>query len=211
MRGLYPIIDVGSLDAAGIDVLAFTDAVLAAQPALLQLRAKNIEAARVEQLAVAMNERCARAGAALVINDNAELAARVGAPFVHLGQDDASPREVLLHAPGVRIGLSTHNELQLRDAANQALAYVALGPIFFTSTKLDAADVVDWNLVMRARTLAAGVPLVCIGGIDERRAAELAPHVDMVAVIGALVHRDMAQVSAAARRFQALWDSAPVR
>ncbi len=207
MRGLYAIVDVGTLDAAGIAVLPVVDALLRAAPPMLQLRAKNISAERTHDMAFEIAARCAGTSTAFVVNDDPNLAARVGAQYVHLGQGDASPREVLLSHPEQKIGLSTHTELELVASLAMPLSYVALGPVYGTQTKADAAPVVPWELVQRARALCMGRPLVVIGGIDEERARALVPHVDMVAVIGALVDADMAEVAARARRLQALFAS----
>lgn len=205
MRGLYAIADVGSLDVAGIAVLPFVDAILRASPPMLQLRAKRIDAERMHALACEMARRCSETSTAFVLNDDAHLAAQIGANYVHLGQEDASLQEVHEAHPGLKIGCSTHTEAELVAAAAMPLSYVALGPVYSTRTKHDAAPVVSKELVLRARALCKGKPLVVIGGLDEARAAALVPHVDMVAVISALVHPDMSEVTARARRLQALF------
>lgn len=205
MRGLYPVVDVTTLDAASIDVVAFAEALLEVRPALLQLRAKRIASSRLRALAEALALRCAAAGTGFVLNDDAALAQGVGAAYVHLGQDDGSPRATHEAFPKLKLGWSTHTALELEASRHFPLEYVAVGPVYATRTKSDASPVVPWSLVTSARALAGGRPVVAIGGIDALRAQSLSEHVDMVAVVGALVHADMREVQCRARKIQQLF------
>jgi thiamine-phosphate pyrophosphorylase len=88
--------------------------------------------------------------------------------------------------PAILIGFSTHNERQLRAAAAEPANYLALGPIFGTSSKLNPDPVVGLDELRRLRMLTDR-PLVAIGGITRQNAqAVLAAGADAVAIIGDL-------------------------
>lgn len=188
--GLYVIVDADACEQRGLDVGAVLLCMLqsAERPEVVQLRAKGRSDASIETwietaLPVAHEQQVE-----LVVNDRPDLAALLGADSVHLGQDD-SPLDVVRSAfPDLRVGLSTHDLAQLEAAlAVPGLGYVALGPIFPTRSKERPEPVVGPELLAVAgeRARAHGVPLVAIGGIDAARIVEVAPHVDLVAVIAA--------------------------
>ena len=128
-------------------------------------------------------------GVRLVINDRADIALALGADGVHLGQDDLPPvaaRELL----GERavIGFSTHNEEQAREAIELPVDYIAIGPIFQTSSKENPDPVVGLEGLRRVRRIVGQIPLVAIGGIRAENAREvLKAGADAVAVISLLL------------------------
>lgn len=159
---------------------------LAAGVRILQLREKvNFGRAELE-IADHLASACAKADALFVINDRADIAAMTGAAL-HLGQDDLLPADARkVVASETCIGYSTHNEKQLRAAAYEPADYLALGPIFSTSSKLNPDPEVGLEELRRLRPLTDR-PLVAIGGITEDNArAVRAAGADSVAVIGAL-------------------------
>jgi thiamine-phosphate pyrophosphorylase len=188
MHGLYAIVDAGALDQRGLDPLAFAEAVLRAYPAALQLRAKNVSARETLGLLRALAPMCHRAGVLLVANDRPDLAILAGCDLVHVGQDDMPIERVRRIAPGLGVGISTHNLDQLDAALAARPAYVAFGPVFPTTTKLNPDPVVGVPALAAAyaRAHAAGVPLVAIGGITYERARSLVASADAVAVIAEL-------------------------
>ena len=145
--------------------------------------------------------RAARArGVRLIINDRVDLALALGADGVHLGQDDLPPeRARLLLGPRAIIGFSTHGLEQAVRAALLPVDYIALGPVFATSSKekpdpvigLDGLRQVSIALRQVSAALRGGlppVPLVAIGGISHANGREtLAGGADSLAVIGALL------------------------
>jgi thiamine-phosphate pyrophosphorylase len=135
---------------------------------LLQLRAKTLESGAFLELAQAIQDDAAAAGAQLVVNDRADIAALAGAAGVHVGQDDLSPGDVrrIVGTKAV-VGFSTHSEAQLADAAREPISYVAIGPVYRTGTKDTGYEHVGLNLVRRAAQIAAphALPVVAIGGI----------------------------------------------
>jgi thiamine-phosphate pyrophosphorylase len=105
-------------------------------------------------------------GAAIVINDRADLALMSGAAGVHVGQDDLPVDAVraLLGSQAI-VGYSTHSVDQIEQAARGPVSYIAVGPVFGTRTKDTGYDQVGLNLVSAAARISGGVPIVAIGGI----------------------------------------------
>jgi len=188
MRGLYGMLDLGTLEAREIAPLDFAKQILAVRPAALQLRAKDCPPREMLALLRLLSPLCRRAGVPLVCNDRADVAVLAGCAMVHLGQDDAPIDFVRRISPGLRVGLSTHTLEQLARALEARPAYVAYGPVFPTSTKHNADDVVGIEGLRAASALARshGTPLVAIGGITLERAAQIAPWADCAAVIAGL-------------------------
>ena len=114
--------------------------------------------------------RFAPSDAQVIVNDRADIARLSGAAGVHLGQEDLMPqlaRQVL--RPDQGIGYSTHNLNQAVEADNLPVDYIAVGPVFNTSTKENAAPVLGLD---RLREICSRVrkPVVAIGGITLERA-----------------------------------------
>ena len=210
MRGLYPIVDVDSLRELGTEpsaIVAFAERVLEARPALVQLRAKHSGAGQTLELLRALRPLCTSAGARLIANDRADLAALSQCDGVHIGQDDLPLSVVRLIAPGLLVGVSTHTLPQLTTALAEKPDYVAFGPVFGTASKERPDPAVGVALLREAHALAraAEVPLVAIGGITLERAPMIAAHCELAAVIAALhpVRSSLDGVSEAARLLQA--------
>jgi len=181
---LYPIADA----AAGRDVVALAEQMLAGGARLLQLRAKDATTRALIDVARAVKQRTDRAGARLIVNDRADVAALVGADGVHLGQDDLPPAAArALLGAGAIIGVSTHTLSQV-DAAVAAggIDYLAFGPIFTTASKRNPDPVQGLDVLRRVRQRCT-LPLVAIGGIDASTAATVrAAGADAIAVISAI-------------------------
>jgi thiamine-phosphate pyrophosphorylase len=217
MRGLYAIVDTGTLAARRLDLLAFASAVLAVRPAALQLRAKDLPPRETLALLRALAPMCHQAGVPLVANDRPDLAMLAGCDLVHVGQSDMPVERVRRIAPGLRVGVSTHTLDQLDAALSSRPAYVAFGPVFETRSKASPDPVVGVPLLRTAaaRASAAGVPLVAIGGITRERAREMVGAADVVAVIAdlvpAIVGADpMREVTARARSLHAIFAPEPL-
>lgn len=186
---MYAICDVDFLRARGVEPLAFADELLAAKPAALQLRAKSLGARATLELLRALQARCAPLGVPLFANDRPDLAFLAGCTGVHVGQDDSSVEDARRAAPGLAVGISTHNIDQAERALAEAPGYLAFGPIFATSSKPDAEPVVGLSALadVSRRCRAARVPLVAIGGLSLERAPEVAELADAGALISALL------------------------
>jgi thiamine-phosphate pyrophosphorylase len=107
---------------------------------------------------------------------------------VHVGQEDLSPVEArALLGPEAMVGISTHGESQLLRVADSPVDYVAIGPVFTTSSKQVPDPVVGLDGVRAARTIT-DKPLVAIGGITRANcAAVIEAGADSVAVISDLI------------------------
>jgi thiamine-phosphate pyrophosphorylase len=207
---LYAIADAERLATRGINLAKFTAELRAAGVELLQYRDKAGSPQSVLGNADLIREAFAGVRCRLVMNDRADLAVLAEWDGVHVGQGDLSPEDakaaVLRRMPthrmkqgrdewGTRIvpasefwvGVSTHNEEQVRAADASCANYVAVGPVFATGTKLDAEPVIGLEGVRRARALTKK-PIVGIGGITRANARSVIDAgADSVAVIGGLI------------------------
>ena len=203
LRGLYAITDSQLLAGR---LLPYVEAALKGGARLLQYRDKSSDAARRLREAEALGELCERYGAALIINDDAELAARLGVGL-HLGQGDGSlsAARALLGRQAI-IGATCHAQLQLAEqAAGEGASYVAFGRFFDSTTKPGAPAATVELLDQAKRDLQ--LPIVAIGGVSLDTAPQLiARGASMVAVVHALFGADSAaEVERRARAFSDLF------
>jgi thiamine-phosphate pyrophosphorylase len=192
---LYAILDTDLAARRQVPPLTVLDVWLDAGITLVQLRAKTMAAGPMLELADAMARRCQTHGARFIVNDRADVARLCGADGVHVGQDDLRPERVRIVLPGpAMVGLSTHNPHQIEDACLQPISYLAIGPVFGTSSKERPDPVVGLDGVKMAVAAASrrGLPVVAIGGISAARAAEvLDAGAASVAVISDLLDGDL--------------------
>ena len=170
---LYVICDADVCEGAGWTLADFASACLDGGARLLQVRAKHAAAGWLLDTTVAIVERGAPSGALVLLNDRADLARLAAAGGVHVGQEDLTPASVrLIVGPDSVVGLSTHTVDQCEAAARDPVSYIAVGPVFGTTTKSTGYDDVGLGHVRRAaaRTAEHGIPLVAIGGISLERA-----------------------------------------
>ena len=124
----------------------------------------------------------------LIMNDRADLCLAAEFDGVHVGQEDLSAdgaRRVI--GPNLWLGVSTHNPEQLRDADDSSADYLAIGPVFATTSKDNPDPVVGLEGVRWARELTRK-PLVAIGGITRENAGSvIEAGADAIAVISDLV------------------------
>lgn len=160
------IVDVDVAERAGWRPIDLAEAYLTGGARFLQLRAKNLSADRFLDLAGAIAAAAHQRGAVFVVNDRADLARLAGADGVHVGHEDlpgAAVRRVV--GDSAIVGRSTHTPEQLEAALAETVNYVALGPVFGTTTKTTGYDAVGLARVGEAAIRAGRVPLVAIGGI----------------------------------------------
>ena len=205
LRGLYAITDSQLLAGR---FLSHVEAALEGGVCLLQYRDKSDDAARRLREAEGLLKLCERYGTQLLINDDAELAARLGVG-VHLGQTDGplTPARALLGRQAI-IGSTCHASLELAaQAASEGASYVAFGRFFKSATK-PGAPAANIDLLEQARAQVK-LPIAVIGGITLDNAAPLVAHgADLLAVIHGLFGADSAQeVTRRARAFNALFAS----
>jgi len=184
---LYPILDTGALERRGLALVETAAAMIEGGARILQIRHKMLWSGRVFDDAREVAALCRQAGATLIVNDRADIAKLLGAGL-HVGQDDLAPTDAraLLGDEAV-IGYSTHDAAQLRDAAAEPVDYIALGPIFGTTSKQNPDPAVGIDELRRCRALVEK-PLVGIGGITRENArAVFDAGADAVAVIADLL------------------------
>lgn len=201
MRGLYAIVDADFLERHGVPLVAFAESVISARPVAVQLRAKRAQPRDILAWLRAIRPSASARGVLIFANDRPDLAMLAGCDGVHVGQRDLEVSDVRRVAPGLRVGVSTHDEGELCAALELRPEYVAFGPVFGTTSKERPEPIVGVAALSRASVLcrAAGIPLVAIGGIDEARAPEVAPFADMGAIISGLLPAGSSLEDVAAR------------
>ncbi|HVO99817.1 MAG TPA: thiamine phosphate synthase [Bryobacteraceae bacterium] len=186
----YPVLDTELASRLGIGPVAAAAALLEAGAHILQFRHKGFFSRQTYDQAGEMASFCRQAGALFVMNDRADLARLLNAAL-HVGQDDLSPADArrILGEDAI-VGYSTHNEAQIRAAAAEPVDYLALGPIFGTSTKQNPDPVVGLDELRRLRSMTHR-PLVAIGGITLANALSVwGAGADSVAVVSDLFPKD---------------------
>lgn len=156
----------------------------------VQLREKHAAHEEKEALAREAQTLCAQAGIPLLIDDDVELALRIGVDGVHIGQDDvpcAEARRAL--GDQAIIGVTAKTLEQARKAEAEGADYLGVGAVFPTSTKQDT-----WTIdheVLRQICAAVSIPVVAIGGITADNARELAgTGIAGIAVVSAIFAQD---------------------
>jgi thiamine-phosphate pyrophosphorylase len=185
---LYPILDEGVLGRHGVSLGRVAEDLKAAGAQLVQYRNKLGAPQSILRDAAMIWEVFDGSGCRLIMNDRADLVAVAGFGGVHVGQGDLSPEDAR-RVVGVErwVGVSTHNDEQVRVANETSADYVAVGPVFATGTKVDAEPVIGLEGVRRARALTKK-PIVAIGGITRANARSVIDAgADSVAVISGLI------------------------
>lgn len=183
---LYPILDRAHFTDMKM-LLDAAEELRAAGVTLLQYRNKSGNVRRMLEEARALKQHVG-ASTKLIMNDRADLCLAAQFDGVHVGQDDLSPQGArLVIGPTLWLGVSTHNPEQLGEADTTSADYLAIGPVFATSSKLNPDPIVGIEGVRRARELTRK-PLVAIGGITRGNARSVIDAgADSVAVISDLV------------------------
>jgi thiamine-phosphate pyrophosphorylase len=172
---------------------------------LIQVRAKGASLEEIRRLAQAVLPVTRKAGVGLVINDHLSIATEIKAEFCHLGQEDffgAGYREVQELRPpgsGLGIGLSTHGPQDAERAIGAGADYIAIGPVYATTTKPEAKPVSLESVRWAAANVK--VPWFAIGGINLKNLDEvLAAGARRICVVSAILNA--VDVAAACREFR---------
>jgi len=186
---LHAIVDVDAAQRAGWTPIDLARAFLDGGATLIQIRAKTLPSGQFLDICDAVVRRAEPFGASIVVNDRVDLALMSGAAGVHVGQDDLSPADARrLLGPKAIVGYSTHTIDQIDRAVREPASYVAVGPVFGTTTKDTGYGAVGLELVRSAVARVRDRPVVAIGGVTlERAASVIAAGAAGVAVIGDLL------------------------
>lgn len=151
---------------------------------LLQHRNKTASSRDLLESSKQLSAELLSRGVTFIVNDRADVAALAGASGVHVGQEDLGVEEArAVVGQSKLVGVSTHNRAQFEQAAATSADYIAVGPIFSTSTKANPDPVVGMQFIRQVRPLT-DKPIVAIGGITLERAVEvIRAGADSVAVI----------------------------
>ena len=169
---LYPIIDIDLCEMRGVDARTLAAACVAGGARLLQLRQKSAGTGPFLQTCRTILEALRGNAVTVIVNDRADIAVMAGADGVHVGQDDLPPADVrAIVGAGRLIGISTHTTAQVDEAVRQPVDYIAVGPVFRTSTKDTGYEPRGLDLVRYAA--GRGLPVIAIGGITPERAGEV--------------------------------------
>jgi thiamine-phosphate pyrophosphorylase len=179
---VYVILDAASVAPGRLMDVA--QEVLEAGARPVQYRDKTANSRELFERSRELARLARGAGAAIIINDRADIALLCGAAGVHVGQDDLEVELArAVCGAGRMVGVSTHSLAQVRAADRTSADYIALGPIFPTATKVNPDPVVGLEMIIEARKLTSK-PLVAIGGITLDNAAEVwQAGADCVAVV----------------------------
>ena len=169
---LYGIIDLGYVEP---DDLAFmTEKVIAGGIDVIQLRAKNCDPKDIEKWGEQLLPICRQAKVPFFINDFPDIAARIGADGVHVGQDDLSMDEVRsIVGDSMLVGRSTHSvEQAAKAAAEPGTDCIGFGPLFATPTKPDYQPI-GVREIQQVHEAHTDLPIFCIGGIKQNNLSEV--------------------------------------
>jgi thiamine-phosphate pyrophosphorylase len=182
----YAIADASCFGSTD-ELTAFAEELTAGGCTLLQYRNKSGNARVMLEQARELKRQIGST-VKLIMNDRADLCLIAEFDGVHVGQEDLSPESVRgIVGPGRWLGVSTHNPEQIQEADRTSADYLAIGPVFSTSSKERPDPVVGLEGVRRARQLTRK-PLVAIGGITRANAASvIEAGADAVAVISDLL------------------------
>jgi thiamine-phosphate pyrophosphorylase len=191
---LYAIVDVDVAQRAHWRPRDLGRAYLAGGARFIQLRAKSLASGPLLDIAEEMAADTAEAGGLFILNDRPDLAVLAHASGVHVGQDDLPAGEARrLVGPDGIVGLSTHTREQIHAAIESPVSYLAVGPMFDTSTKATGYEAVGLPLLQDAVAAARTrqLPVVAIGGVTlDRAPALIAAGAASVCVITDLMTED---------------------
>lgn len=180
--GLYPLVDrankLETLFALGITTA--------------QLRVKDLKEKALEEEIIKAIEISNKHKARLFINDFWELAIKHKAYGIHLGQEDLVDADLnAIHQANIRLGVSTHTTKEIEMALEIEPSYLAIGPIFETTSKVVTYDTVGIE-ELKKWSQNVPYPIVVIGGIDLDNIQQLIeiPTVDGIAMISAFLEKN---------------------
>ena len=183
---IYPITDT---EISGLSHSEQVKRLIEGGATLIQLREKRLPPRAFQSDAAIAISIARAAGVKIIINDRVDVALALGADGIHLGQSDLpvkSARRLL--GDDALIGFSTHNFEQVQEALALPIDYLAFGPVYSTTTKINPDPVAGLTELARIRAAAGSTPLVAIGGINSSNIHEVFKSgADSAAVISAIL------------------------
>lgn len=144
-----------------------------------------------EELAKKIQELCKIYQVPFIINDDIELAIKLDADGVHVGQGDGDVEKIRKLLPDKIIGLSVGNEEELRESKIEFVDYIGVGPVHSTISKNDARGAIGYKGLKKMRKLAPEIPIVAIGGIKKEDIKNIAAiGVEGVSIISAISYSE---------------------
>ena len=155
---------------------------------VVQLRLKDASETEIERQIKGALQVCKTHNVQLIVNDYWQEAIKLGADYIHLGQEDLADADLkAIKQAGIKLGVSTHSDQELATALKAEPDYIALGPVYETILKKmkwapqGLGNVTKWRDKIN-------VPLIAIGGINlERAPLVLEAGADSVAVVTDIV------------------------
>jgi thiamine-phosphate pyrophosphorylase len=188
LQSLYPILVPSRIGSGTLaESCEFALELVAGGATLIQLREKDASAKEILRLARELR-RLLPEKVALILNDRPDIAIAAHVNGVHVGQDDIPPEAARrIVGPDRLLGVSTHNLAQLKAAHETSANYLAIGPVFTTTSKENPDPVIGLEGIRQARVLSRK-PLVAIGGISLQNCQSvIEAGADSVAVISELL------------------------
>ncbi len=183
---IYPITDC---KISGLSHAEQVSRLIEGGAELIQLRDKDLSSGDFFNEAEKALSIARKKKVKIIVNDRVDIAYCLNADGVHLGQDDLSPVEArkILGKKAI-VGFSTHNIKQAIEAVKLPIDYLAVGPIFQTSTKANPDKIVGLENLRLIREAIGAFPLVAIGGISMKTAKEvLLTGANSIALINSLL------------------------
>ena len=184
----------GTTTCLGKDLYTVVEDALKGGITLFQFREKGkgaLEGKEKLELAIKLKNLCKKYNVPFIVNDDIELALKIDADGVHVGQDDLGVDEIRKLMPNKIIGLSIGNEEELKQSKVEYVDYVGVGPVYVTQSKDDAGGAIGYEGLELMRKLLPQMPLVAIGGIQTQHIKDvMKTNVDGVSIISAISYSD---------------------
>lgn len=184
---VYFIMGTENCEADPLNVL---ENALQAGITMFQFREKGpraLKGEKYEEFARACQRLCKHYHVPFIVNDDVELALKLQADGIHVGQKDMALVNIREQFKGKIIGVSVHNEEEMTAAVLNGADYVGIGPIFETTSKSDAEPPTGVSFIKEIRNKYPNYPIVAIGGITTENSSEIIQAgADGVAVISAI-------------------------
>ena len=159
----------GSQDIADGNLISVVEEALKAGITMFQFREKvrRVKRIRKEALAQSLFELCKQYQVPFIVNDDVDLAIKLNADGIHVGQDDRNVSEFKDKFKDKIIGLSVANKIEYDHSEISEVDYIGTGPIHSTNSKADAGEEGGYQLIEKMRKINQDIPIVAIGGITE--------------------------------------------